>query len=93
MDSKDVKGEILNFFQNNFLYGENAEEIDANESLINQGYIDSTGIIGLVLFIENTFNLKVYDHEIIPENFDSLNNILAYIYNKVEDRNSSRIRR
>lgn len=88
MDSKDIRAKLLNFLQNNFLYNESAEEIDADESLIDKGYIDSTGIIGLVAFIEKAFNLTVYDQEIIPENFDTLNNILAYVNKKVDELNS-----
>lgn len=93
MGSKDVKDKLLHFFQDNFLYSETAEDIGADESLIDKGYIDSTGIIGLVAFIERAFNIKVYDHEIIPENFESLNNILAYVNNKVEEVDSARIGR
>lgn len=83
MNSEDVKEKLLFFFQNNILYNESLNEIDGDESLIDNGYIDSTGIIGLVTFIEKTFNFKVYDHEILPENFDSINRIYMYINNRV----------
>lgn len=83
MNSQAVKDKLLLFFQNNILYSEPMNEIDGDESLIDNGYIDSTGIIGLVTFIEKTFNFKVYDHEILPENFDSINSIYNYINNKV----------
>lgn len=83
-DSKEVKDKLSVFFQNNILYNESVNEIDGDESLIDSGYIDSTGIIGLVGFIEKTFHFKVYDHEIIPENFDSINNIYAYIDKKLK---------
>jgi acyl carrier protein len=46
------------FFQNNLLYNESTDEIDEEESLIQEGYIDSTGIIELVSFIEKT-SIKV----------------------------------
>ena len=81
--SIEVKDKLLVFFQNNILYNESINEIDGDESLIDSGYIDSTGIIGLVSFIEKTFDFRVYDHEIIPENFDSINNIYNYIENKL----------
>jgi acyl carrier protein len=83
MNSGDVKDKLLLFFQNNILYNESMNEIDGDESLIDNGYIDSTGIIGLVTFIEKTFNFRVYDHEIIPENFDSINSIYTYINKKM----------
>lgn len=83
MNSKDVKDKLLVFFQNNILYYESMNEINGDESLIDNGYIDSTGIIGLVTFIEKTFNIKVYDNEILPENFNSINSIYLYINNKI----------
>lgn len=83
MDSKDVKDKLLFFFQNTVLYNEGVNEIDGDESLIDNGYIDSTGIIGLVTYIEKTFNFKVYDQEILPENFDSINRIHQYISSRM----------
>ena len=83
MNSNEVRNKLYVFFKNNVLYNESTDEIDCDESLIDNGYIDSTGIIGLVTFIEKTFNFKVYDHEIIPENFDSINKILAYINTRI----------
>ena len=83
-DSIVIKDKLSMFFQNNILYNESFNEIDGDESLIDSGYVDSTGIIGLVSFIEKTFCFKVYDHEIIPENFNSINSIYAYIDGKLE---------
>lgn len=83
MNSNDVKDKLMFFIQNNILYNESISEIDSDESLIDHGYIDSTGIIGLVTFIEKCFNFKVYDNEILPENFDSINSIYMYINNKI----------
>lgn len=83
MDTEDLKNKLLIFFQNYILYNESIYEIDGDESLIDNGYIDSTGIIGLVTFIEKTFNFKIYDHDILPENFDSINRINMYINKRV----------
>lgn len=81
---KDLQDKLQIYFQDNILYNEAMEDIDGDESLIDSGYIDSTGIIGLVAFLENAFGIKVYDQEIIPENFDSINRIYMYINNKLE---------
>jgi len=83
MNSNDVREKLMSFFRNNILYDESINEIDGDESLIDNGYIDSTGIIGLVTFIEKTFNFKVKDHEILPENFDSINRLNTYINSKI----------
>lgn len=81
MDAGNTKNKLLLFFYNNFCYI--ADEIREDESLIGKGYIDSLGIISLIAYIEETFNIKVNDSEIIPENFESVTNILSYINNKV----------
>jgi acyl carrier protein len=86
MDSQDIKDKLLFFLQNNVLYNESIDEIDHDISLIDNGYIDSIGIIELVTFIEKTFQIKVHDHEIIPENFDSIGKIYSYISGKVTVR-------
>ena len=88
MNHEELKDKLLTYFKNSILYNESIDEIDGDESLIDSGYIDSTGIIGLVAFMEKTFGIRVYDNEIIPENFDSLNSIYAYICSKVEKVNS-----
>ncbi|HEX2945845.1 MAG TPA: acyl carrier protein [Clostridia bacterium] len=83
MDQNYIKEKLSVFFQNNILYCESMDEINADDSLINNGYIDSIGIIGLVSYIEKTFRFKVYDNEILPENFDSVNKIYNYISSKI----------
>ena len=84
MGPTEMKDKLMDYFQNCILYNESLDEIDGDQSLIDSGYIDSTGIIGLVTFMENAFSIRIHDHEIIPENFDSLNNIYSYISRKME---------
>ncbi len=84
MNMSEVEDKLMFYFQNNVLYNESANELDRDESLIDGGYIDSTGIIGLVAYIEKTFGIKVHDHEIVPENFDTVNNIYNYIEQKLD---------
>lgn len=83
MNMETVSEKLIEFFQNNILYGESFDDIDRDESLIDKGYIDSIGIISLVAYIENTIGIKVYDNEIIPENFDSINSIYGYLNKKL----------
>ena len=44
-----------------------------------QSLIDSTGILELVMFLEETFKFKIADTEVIPDNLDSINKIAAYV--------------
>ena len=84
MNAKEIREKLQDYFINSILYSESMEEIDEDESLIDSGYIDSTGIIGLVTFLEQAFGIRVFDNEIIPENFNSLSSLYRYVNDKVE---------
>ena len=70
------------FIIDTFLYG---DETDMNNdtSFIGTGIIDSTGILELLAFVEETFDIKVEDDELLPDNFDSLNKIESYLKTKL----------
>lgn len=78
----EIKAEIKNFIVENFLFG-NADGIEDNTSFLEEGIIDSTGVLELVSFIEEEYGISVEDQELIPENLDSLNNITAYLEKKM----------
>ncbi|NLL68112.1 MAG: acyl carrier protein [Clostridiaceae bacterium] len=89
MNIQAVNEKLKEFFENNFLYGESFDDINGDESLIDKGYVDSIGIISLVAFIENAIGIKVYDSEIVPENFDSINSIYAYLKKKMNTQDKA----
>ena len=76
------KHEIKEFFKDNFMI-DTEEGISDDESLLEKGVIDSTGVLELVSFIEEKYQIKVEDEELIPENLDSFNNIEKYINSKL----------
>lgn len=78
---QDVKGQVRKFLLDNFVMGGDVEIRD--ETSFMEGHIlDSTGFIELITYIEETFAVKVEDEEMVPENFDSLRNIEAYVARK-----------
>jgi acyl carrier protein len=78
-----IEGEIRKFIHENFIVdGEN--HLGSEDSLLEKGIIDSTGVLELVAFIEETYLFKVDDEELIPENLDSIMNISRYIHQKIE---------
>lgn len=83
MNTIDVKDKLLEFIKTYLLYNESADNIDFDDSLIDKGYIDSIGVVMLVSYIEDTFKCRVYDNEILPENFDTVNSIIRYISSKL----------
>lgn len=57
-----------------------------DDSLWNEGVLDSIGMIELISFIEKEFNIKVENDDLTPDNFDSINRISGYISLKNIDK-------
>ena len=72
---------IRKFVIDNFLFGED-DNLKENDSFLENGIVDSTGILELVEFIEKTYNIQVEDDELIPENLDSIANVAKYLEHK-----------
>lgn len=81
--SDTTKSKIKEFIVENFLFG-NANGLQDNTSFLEDGIIDSTGVLELVTFLEENYNIQVEDTELIPENLDSIDNINSYIGRKME---------
>lgn len=78
----DVKKQLQQYIAENFLFSDNGFNLSDDASFLDEGVVDSTGTLELVTFVEETFNVTVNDDEIVPENFDSVNNLVAYIQRK-----------
>ena len=61
-----------------FLFGD-ASQLQEDTSFLESGIIDSTGILELINFIEEKYNIRVDEEDLVPENFDSLKNIVQYL--------------
>jgi acyl carrier protein len=79
----DVKETIREFILSHFLKGDKSRKILDRDSFIEEGIIDSIGILELVAFLEEKFGFKVQDEEIIPENFDSIEKLDIFIKSKL----------
>ena len=78
----DNKAKIRAFIIDNFLFG-NDDGLQDGASFLEEGIIDSTGVLELVNFIEEEFGITVDDEELIPENLDSINNAAEYLERKI----------
>ena len=82
---QNMKEMITNFIKENFIIGRsNNLELTPETSLLDSGIVDSTGILELILFLEEQFLIKIEDEEIILENLDSINNLLVFLKKKKE---------
>ena len=78
----ELKDKIRTFVVENFLFGNN-QNLEDTTSFLEEGIIDSTGVLELVGFIEEEFSIMVEDEELIPENLDSIYNVTAYLEKKM----------
>lgn len=76
-----VKEKIREFILSNFVK-DSELKLEDDTSFLDNGIIDSTGVMELVAFIETTFNIRAEDEEIIPDNFESVNTLTRYIRSK-----------
>lgn len=77
-----IHTQIRQFVAENFLFSDNGFDLNDDASFLDEGIIDSTGTLELVVFVEDTFGFEVGDDEIEPDNFDSVNKLAAYINRK-----------
>jgi acyl carrier protein len=77
----DISAQIKNFIIDNFMFGDGGG-LEEGTSFLDSGIIDSTGILELVTFLEETFKIKVEDEELVPENLGSVSAIAGYLERK-----------
>lgn len=78
------KEKIKQFITENFLFG-NANGLNDETSFLEEGIIDSTGVLELITFLEEEFSIKIEDDELIPENLDSIANVTAFLSKKTNN--------
>ncbi|MFD0724045.1 acyl carrier protein [Lysobacter brunescens] len=74
---------IKRFILKNFLFSDDDTAIGDQDSLVRGGVLDSTGIYELIMFVEEEFKLSIAPEEMVPENFDTLESMDAFIQRKL----------
>ena len=77
-----LRASLRRYVLENHLFTDDETRLNDADSFLETGILDSTGIMELILFIEEGHNLKVTDDEMVPENLDSIDNLVAYIERK-----------
>ncbi len=75
----ETKETVRQYIIENFLFGDASPLESDSMSLLDGGIIDSVGVMELVAFLEQDFELTVADEDLVPENLDSVDNLTAYI--------------
>ena len=77
-----VEQKIRDYILDNYLFTDDQSALADEDSFLDKGIIDSTGIMEVIFFLEEEFGVQVDDEEMVPENLDSVKNIAAYIERK-----------
>ena len=75
----EIRNEIREFIVENFLFGEDNGQLTDEDSLLEKGIVDSTGVLELVQFLERTYSLKVKDEDLVPDNLDTISRAAEYV--------------
>lgn len=79
----DIENSVKKFITENILYSFDGYPYSDEDSFLETGVIDSLGIMELVLFVGEEFNITIEDNEVVPQNFDSIQKISDYIRTKM----------
>lgn len=78
----DPRARIRRYILENYLFTSDEKALVDGDSLMLRGVIDSTGALEVIFFLEETFGIKVEEEEMVPENLDSIDKIVAYLQRK-----------
>ena len=81
MTQEDVRSKVSTFIKRNFLFDEK-KELDPSASFLRTGILDSTGILELITFIEEEYDVRFPDEDLTSENFDSVDRVVATLERK-----------
>ena len=78
----EFKEKLRKFVLENYLFTDDQSQLNDSDSFLESGIIDSTGILEVITFIQDTLGITIEDDEMIPENLDSVNNIIVFTAKK-----------
>ncbi len=81
---QNIEQELRQFIIDNFLFGQGNGNLKNDDSFLDKGIIDSTGVLELVVFLEEKYHIKIADRELIPDNLDSINNLIRFVETKLQ---------
>lgn len=77
-----VESRIRDYILENYLFTNEQSMLNSNDSFLQKNILDSTGMLEVIYFLEDEFGIKVQDDEMVPENLDSVNRIVAFLGRK-----------
>ncbi len=88
---KPIEEMLRKYIAENILFSNKGYPFLDDDSFIEKEILDSTNILELVMFVEEEFGLSVEDHEIVPQNFDSISKLSRFTRNKINDMSKEKL--
>jgi acyl carrier protein len=79
---ENIRKKVRSFLLGNYLFTEDDTALADDVSFLESGLVDSTGMMEVIFFIEENFSISVDDAEMVPENLDSVENLVAFVARK-----------
>ena len=86
---ESIEQEVRQFLKDNFPLSADGIDLAGDDSLIEVGVIDSTGVLELIGFIEERYEVEIADEEVLPENLDSITSITRFVGEKTAASNGA----
>ncbi|MFO0726320.1 MAG: acyl carrier protein [Myxococcota bacterium] len=80
----EIREKLRSFISNNFLIGKGSHPPADADSFLETGLVDSTGVLEVVGYVQDTWELEIGDEDMLPENLDSIDNLTAYVKRRLE---------
>ena len=77
-----IKATIRTYILENYLFTDDESELADGDSFLANHIIDSTGILELVMFLEEEFGIKVQEEDMVPDNLDTVDNLVRFVDGK-----------
>jgi acyl carrier protein len=80
----NIEQQLRRFVVDNFLFGQAGDGLANDDSFLDHGIVDSTGVMELVAFLEEKYGITIEDQELIPDNLDSINKLVKFLERKLQ---------
>ena len=80
--AESIRKKLRNYVLENFLFTDDDGELSDGDSFLELGIVDSTGIMEVILYVEEEFGMTVADDEMTPDNLDSVDSLVAFVQKK-----------
>ena len=81
MDTQ-IRAELTEFIVTNYLFGDVSRAPRDEDALVDEGIIDSTGVLELIEFLESHFGIEVSEAETLPQNLGSISALTEFVMSK-----------